>query len=114
MTYIILHDTFGRGLETISNIGLEIIEEHELDDYICDATEIILEEVGYESLSKYEEKWDDGANSIGNEIVICEIVGELKGKSVDTYILDVLKGQEEKQNKEEYQLYLQLKEKFEK
>jgi len=110
MTYIILRDTFGRGLETISNIGLEIIEEHELDDYICDATEIILEEVGYEILSEYEA---DGANPIGEEIVICEIVGELKGKSVDTYILDVLKGKEEKQNKEEYELYLKLKEKFE-
>ena len=114
MTYIILRDTFGRGLETISNIGLEIIEEHELDDYICDTTEIILEEVGYESLSEYEKKWDDGANPIGDEIVICEIVGELKGKNVDTYIRDVLTQKEEEKNKEDYELYLKLKEKFEK
>ena len=45
-------------------------------------------------------------------LVICEIVETIKDKSVDTYIRDVLKGQEEKQNKEEYELYLKLKEKF--
>jgi len=31
MTYIILRDTFGDGLETISNIGVDVIEEHQLD-----------------------------------------------------------------------------------
>ena len=99
MTYIILRDTFGDGLETISNIRLDVIENHQLNEYICDAAEIVANE--------------DGSITMGETLVICEIVGELKGKSVDTYILDVLKGQEEKQNSEDYQLYLKLKEKFE-
>ena len=46
-------------------------------------------------------------------LVICEILEELKGKSVDTYIQDVIKQKEEKENNEEYELYLKLKEKFE-
>ena len=114
MTYIILRDTFGRGLETISNIGVEVIEEHQLDEYICDAAEITLAEDGYESLSEYEKRWDDDANPMKGVLVICEILGELKGKNVDTYIQDVLKQKEEKENTEEYELYLKLKEKFEK
>lgn len=42
LTYIILRDTFGRGLQTISNIGLEVVDEHQLDGYICDAADAIL------------------------------------------------------------------------
>ena len=112
MTYIILRDTFGRGLETISNIGLEVIDEHQLDDYIYDAAQIILREDNqYNSVSDYH---DDGNIRMEEILVICEIVETIKDKSVDTYIRDVLKGQEKKENKEEYELYLKLKEKFEK
>ena len=110
MTYIILRDTFGNGLETISNIGLDVIEEHQLDQYICDAAGIIANE-DYRSVSDYN---DDGNPSMGKVLVICKIVGELKGKNIDDYILDVLKKQEEKRNREEYDLYLELKKKFEK
>ena len=113
MTYIILRDTFGNGLETISNNGVNVIEERHLDEYICDAAETTLQDYGYESLSEYEERWDDGANPMGKILVICEIAKTIKGKSVDNYIRDVLKAQEEKENKEEYELYLKLKEKFE-
>lgn len=111
MTYIILRDTFGNGLETISNIRLDMIKNHQLNEYICDAAEIVANEDGYESVSQYIK---EDRICMGETLVICEIVEELKGKSVDTYILDVLKGQEEKQNSEDYQLYLKLKEKFEK
>lgn len=114
MNYIILRDTFGRGLETISNIGLEVIDEHQLDDYICDATEIFLEEMNFKSLSEYGERWDEGANPMRGVFVICEILEELKGENVDTYIQGVLKQKEEKESTEEYELYLKLKEKFEK
>lgn len=114
MTYIILRDTFGRGLEAISNIGLEVIDEHQLDAYICDAAEITLAEDGYESLSEYEERWDEGANPMGKILVICEVLNEYKGVNSDTYIQNVLRQKEEKENTEEYELYLKLKEKFEK
>ena len=114
MTYIILRDTFGRGLETISNIGLEVIDEHQLDDFICEAAEITLAEDGYESLSEYEERWDDGVNPMGKILVICEVLNEFKGEKIDTYIHDVLKNKEDEKDAEEYELYLKLKEKFEK
>ena len=110
MTYIILRDTFGRGLETISNIGVDVIEKHQLDEYICAAAEIILAEDGYESINAYDEENEP----MGETLVICEILEELKGKNVSNYIGDVLQQQEEKENTEEYDLYLKLKEKFEK
>ena len=110
MTYIILRDTFGKGLETISNIGLEVIEKYQLNDYICDAAEIVANGEGYEDLNTYIQ---ESTLLMEETLVICEIVETIKDKSVDTYIRDVLKGQVEKENKEEYELYLKLKEKFE-
>jgi threonine dehydratase len=110
MTYIILRDTFGDGLETISNIGVDVIEKNQLDQYICDAAEIILAEDGWDGVEAYDEE----NIPMGETLVICEIVETIKDKSVDTYIRDVLKKQKEKENKEEYELYLKLKEKFEK
>ena len=110
MTYIILRDTFGDGLETISNIGVDVIEKHQLNEYICAAAEIVANEEGYETLNTCIE---ESTLPMEETLVICEIVETIKDKSVDTYIRDVLKGQEEKQNKEEYELYLKLKKKFE-
>ena len=110
MTYIILRDTFGDGLETISNIGVDVIEKHQLNEYICAAAEIILAEDGYESIIAYDEENEP----MGETLVICEILDEVKGKNVCNYIGDVLQQQEEKENTEEYELYLKLKEKFEK
>ena len=111
MTYIILRDTFGRGLETIPNIGVDVIEEHQLDEYICEAAQTtLIEDDEYDSISDYH---DDGNPSMGEVLVICEIAETIKGKSVDTYILDVLKEKEQEENKEEYEIYLKLKEKFE-
>ena len=111
MTYIILRDTFGNGLETISNIGVDVIEEHQLNDYIYDAAEIVANEEGYESLSEYIK---ESTLCMGETLVICEIVGELKGKDVDAYIDEVLMKRETEYTLEEYELYLKLKEKFEK
>ena len=109
MTYIILRDTFGDGLETISNIGVDVIEKHQLNEYICAAAEIILAEDGYESINAYDEENEP----MGETLVICEILDEVKGKNVCNYIGDVLQQQEEKENTEEYELYLKLKGKFE-
>ena len=111
MTYIILRDTFGDGLETISNIGVDVIEKHQLNEYICAAAEIIANEEGYETLNTYIE---ESTLCMGETLVICEILDEVKGKNVCNYIGDVLQQQEEKENTEEYDLYLKLKEKFEK
>ena len=110
MTYIILRDTFGDGLETISNIGVDVIEKQQLNEYIYAAAEIVANEEGYETLNTYIEEI---TLPMEETLVICEIVETIKDKSVYTYIRDVLKEQEEKQNKEEYALYLKLKKKFE-
>lgn len=110
MTYIILRDTFGDGLETISNIGVDVIEEHQLNDYIYNAAQIILAEDGYESMDTYNEE----NIPMSETLVICEILGELKGKDVDAYIDEVLMKRETEYTLKEYELYLKLKEKFEK
>jgi hypothetical protein len=110
MGYIILRDTFGRGLEEISKIGLEVIDEPQLDDYIHAAHEHILAEEGWDGVDDYE---NDENNPMGETLVICEIVDEIKGKFVDDYIYDVIREEKEKENTEEYKLYLKLKEKFE-
>ena len=87
MGYIILRDTFGRGLEEISKIGLEVIDEPQLDDYIHAAHEHILAEEGWDGVDDYEN--DENNNPMGETLVICEIVDEIKGKFVDDYIYDV-------------------------
>lgn len=106
MTYIILRDTLGRGLETISNIGLDVIEKDQLDEYICHAAEIIADEDGYGDLSNYLEH----ADCI---IVICEILTKNEfGTPVSDYVFDVVEERKNEKEKEEYELYLKLKEKF--
>jgi hypothetical protein len=111
MTYIILRDTLGRGLKTISNIDLDVFEKDQLDEYICDAAEIIADEDGYGDLSNYLEH----ADCVGDSIVICEILTEIKfGTTVSDYVFGVVEKRKNEKEKEEYELYLKLKEKFDK
>jgi threonine dehydratase len=110
MTYIILRDTFGNGLETIPNIGVDVIEEHQLDDYIWDAAKTILAEDGYATVTDYDEE----NIALSETLVICEILEKLKDKTVPYYIDEVLMKRETEYTVEEYELYLKLKEKFEK
>ncbi len=110
MTYIILRDTFGDGLETIPNIGVDVIEEHQLNDYIWGAVQTILSEDGYSTVDDYEEE----NIPMCETLVICEIMGEFKGKNVDYYISEVITKRETEYTKDEYETYLKLKEKFEK
>ena len=112
MTYIILRDTFAGKLETISNIGLEVIDAHQLEDYICDAAEILLvEDDQYATMSDYEE---DGNTPMRETLVICEVLDKIGNQKVDSFIQDALTNKENQKNEEEYELYLKLKEKFEK
>lgn len=126
MTYIILRDTFGDGLETISNIGLEVIEDVQLDEYIIDAAKIIAHEDGYEDPKSYND--DHKELPIEETLVICEIKATMwemwehyPGASLresrptcSDYIRGVIKKHMDTENKEQYALYLKLKEKFEK
>lgn len=109
MTYIILRDTLGDGLEQIPNIDLWVIDKEQLPEWTLDAADIIMGDDGYESVTEYEK---DGPK-IEDEIVICEILGEIDGVPIDKWIRhQVVEGKIKKSN-EEYQDYLRLKEKFE-
>jgi len=111
MTYIILRDTLGCGLKTISNIGLDVFEKDQLDEYICHAAEIIADEDGYGDLSNYLEH----APCIGDSLAICEILTKTEfGTPVSDYVFDVVEERKNEKEKEEYELYLKLKEKFDK
>ena len=117
MTYIILRDTFGDGLETISNIGLEVFNGDQLGDGIIDAAGIIAEEDGYEDLKSYID--NHKALPIEETLVVCEIRGLIREgpgliSTCTDYIKGVIKKHMDKETKEQYALYLKLKEKFEK
>ena len=109
MTYIILRDTLGDGLEQIPNIDLCVIDKEQLPEWTLEAAEIIMNDEGCGSVIEYEM---DGPK-IEDEIVICEILGEIDGVPIDKWIRhQVVEGKIKKSNKE-YQEYLRLKEKFE-
>jgi len=110
MTYIILRDTFGRGLETISNIGLEVIDFHQLDEYIYDAAEMIFAEDDWDGVDAYDEE----NVPMGETLVICEVLDKIGTQNVVSYIQDAIRNKENNKNEEDYELYLKLKEKFEK
>jgi hypothetical protein len=110
MTYIILRDTFGRGLETIPNIGVDVIEEHQLDEYICAAAEITLAEDGWDGVDAYDEE----NVPMCETLVICEVLDKIGTQNVVSYIQDAIRNKENNKNEEDYELYLKLKEKFEK
>ena len=109
MSYIILRDTFGDGLETISNIGLTVFDDHELDEGINDAAEMIAYEDGYEDPKSYNDDYKD--LPIEETLVICNLLTNDIGSD---YIRSVIKKHMDKETKEQYALYLKLKEKFEK
>ena len=116
MTYIILRDTFGGGLKTIYGIGLEVFSGDQLGDWIISAAGVIAEEDGYEDLKSYIDDHKD--LPIEETLVICEIKAAVREHpgSITTcseFIRNAIKNHMDKETKEQYALYLKLKEKFE-
>lgn len=109
MSYIILRDTFGGGLKTIYGIGLEVFDDNQLDEWIISAAGVIAEEDGYEDLKSYNDDHKDFP--IEETLVICNLLTNDIGSD---YIRNVIKNNMDKETKEQYALYLKLKEKFEK
>lgn len=107
-TYIILRDTFGDGLEVIPGVDLEVIDEADLSKWVFDAASIILSEEGYTYLQEYEKYH----LKIGEEIVVCQIVDKIQGVLATKWIRDQIADQEEAERKEQYELYLKLKKRF--
>jgi len=103
MTYIILRDTFGNGLTTFNSSELELYSKDQLEEGILAAAQGVYE---------YEE--EHAPLVISDAIVICEIMDTIDGTYASDYIRNLIVESKIKQSTEEYELYLKLKEKFEK
>jgi hypothetical protein len=112
MTYIILRDTFGDGLTTFSSSGLELYDKDQLEEGILAAAQDLFDEDGVDSVYEYEE--EHAPLVISDAIVICEIVDTIDGTYASDYIRNHIVESKIKQSTEDYELYLKLKEKFEK
>jgi len=112
MTYIILKDTLGNGLTTFNSSELELYSKDQLEEGILAAAQDLFDEEGVNSVYEYEEQ--HASLFISDAIVICEIVDTIDGTYASDYIRNLIVESKIKQSNEEYELYLKLKEKFEK
>ncbi len=112
MTYIILRDTLGAGLTTFESIRLEVFSEKDLPEAVVSVGQELMDEVGIDTVNEYEEELGRHL-AISDEIVICEIIGEIDNISVEDYIRHHIVEAKIKQSTDEYGLYLKLKKKFE-
>jgi hypothetical protein len=106
MTYIILKETYGRGLTTFNSVGLEVYNKDQLEEAVAVAAQDLLDENG-ETVEEYEEN-----ELLSDTIVICQIAERIGCISVENYIKEVVKRREDTGRKERYELYLKLKEEF--
>jgi hypothetical protein len=112
MTYLILRDTFGDGLTTFRSTELEIHGIDQLEEAVVAVAQELLDQDGVDSVCEYEE--EHAPLVISDAIVICEIVDNIEGADTTNYIRNLIVESKVKQSVEEYELYLKLKEKFEK
>lgn len=112
MTYIILCDTFGNGLKPFTSLGLEVYDKDQLEEVVAAAAQDLLDEDGVNSVYEYEE--EHAPLLISDAIVICEIMDTIDGTYASDYIRHIVVESKIKESNEEYELYLKLKEKFEK
>jgi len=101
MTYIVLKDTFGDGLDTVDRFDLDVLGDTEqLDDAIIAAVEEI-EESGFNEELSFE------------GVVVCKILEEINGVAVSEYVRRVYAADRNKQKGDRYKLYQELKAEFE-
>jgi hypothetical protein len=91
---------------------LELYDKDQLEEGILAAAQDLLDADGVDSVYEYEEEY--APLVIGDAIVICEIVDTIDGTYTSNYIRNLIVESKIKQSTEEYELYLKLKEKFEK
>jgi hypothetical protein len=110
--YLILLDTLGDGLTTISgSIGdLDIIEEPDLEQSVKDTIEDIISREGASTVEEYYNITH--GSEISDEIVLLELTGRVGGEDVQSFIgrmcVEYDKVIEDKQS-DEYKEYLRLK-----
>lgn len=110
--YLILLDTLGDGLTTISgSIGdLDIIEEPDLEQSVKDTIEDIISREGASTVEEYYNITH--GSEISDEIVLLELTGRVGGEDVQSFIgrmcVEYDKVIGDKQS-DEYKEYLRLK-----
>lgn len=101
MTYIVLKDTFGDGLETVEGVELDVLETmKQLDEAILAAVDESLEEGMSKELSV-------------EGVVVCEILEKIDGIEVERYVNGVYEIDKDEQREERYKMYKELKAEFE-
>lgn len=108
MTYIILRDTFG-DLETIPGIEFAEFTEEELGDAVYNAVEAIMDSV--DSMKNVDEYSNEQILSSSEELAIFRSVDKVGDMNIEEFIKTNAVIDFENY---EYNLYLKLKEKFEK
>lgn len=100
MTYIVLQDTFGEGLETVATIGLDVIEGTEqLNDAILAAIDEI-------------EDRDYGKKLSIEGVVVCKLLDEIEGVDLIEYVKNLYDKDKHREKEERYKMYQELKEEF--
>lgn len=100
MTYIVLRDTFGDGLEVPDlTPEPEVLSRSDLDQYVASLVEEKVAE-------------GDGVDLACDSIVICEILDTIDGEKVKDYARKVYKNLLSESVKERRALYLKLKSEF--
>lgn len=108
MTYIILRDTFG-DLETIPGIEFTEFTEEELGDAVYNAVEAIMDSM--DSMKNVDEYSNEQILSSSEELAIFRSVDKVGDMMIEEFIKTNAVIDFENY---EYNLYLKLKEKFEK
>lgn len=112
MNYIILKTGFCKGVSLFKFTGLKIYHKDELPKVLLTVGQELLDEGAYNSVYEYER--DCYPETIEDKILVCEISPTIDGEYIGSYIrYHIIEGKL-KQHNEEYDLYLKLKEKFEK
>lgn len=111
MTYIILKTGFCKGISLFDITGLKNYHKEELPEVLSSVGQELLDEGAYNSVCDYER--DCYPETIDDKILVCEILTTIDGQYIKDYIRHHIVENKIKQSKEEYELYLQLKQKFE-
>jgi hypothetical protein len=102
MTYIVLRDTLGDGLEVPDFSGQpDVLSRGDLDINVTSLVSELIEEEGLDNDMAY------------SAVVICEILNTIDGKDVNGYVKELYEKEESESRTERYNLYLKLKEEFE-
>jgi hypothetical protein len=112
MTYIILKTGFCKGISLFKSTELKTYHKDDLPKVLSTVGQELLDEGGYSNVYDYER--DCYPEPIQDRILVCGILNTIDGTYVGNYIRHIIVESKIKQSSEEYELYLKLKEKFEK